>query len=105
MGQTDPVVIAQDIQFVAHSGQQTPSHLHGADVVRIRLPLDPIALQAFFQNVHIEHGIVRRQQAARHQRLYLLPYLGKCRRVADGVLIDAGELNIEIVEMRFRIDK
>ena len=55
------VIIAQHIQFMAHSRKNSPAHLYCTHIADIRFPFNPIITQEFLQNAHIKHSVMRHQ--------------------------------------------
>ena len=101
--QRNAVVVAEHVQFVAHSRQYAASHLDRADITGIRPPVDAVRLQALAKDPEVEHRIVCQQHAAGHQRLDDRPEFSEVGLAPDRLLIDAGQLNVEGVERLFRV--
>ena len=59
----DAVIVTEDIEFMAHAGENQPASLYGTNVSDIGLPLNSVIKQAFFQYAQIKYCVMRDQQS------------------------------------------
>lgn len=93
---TEPVVVKIRITLAPHCT--------GAGIICKGPPVDFIPVDTLGQNAHIEGGIVGNQQAAVHEGPDLFPEFRKGWLSLHCFRGDAGQSDVEIIEMGFRVN-
>ena len=102
----NPVFAAQAFQPVAAAiGVARRAGVHGADILRLGLPVDGVVAQAPGQRLEIVAGAVRHKHTVRQQRRDRRPILRKRRRVRHHLRRDADQRDHIGLKPCFRVDQ
>ena len=97
------IIIAKNIQLMAHPRQNPPAHLYRAGIMDICFPAYIVILKAPFKYAHVKYRIVSHKQPVRHHGFDLLPDFRKSRRIPHRFPADPCQARIKRIELAFRI--